>query len=124
MSALICTKVRDDFGILSVSIVSTVRKAISSSLHIRRNARLLRRSGMTSVSSNDYSSLQILNCIMFESLNLIDFSFLNSSDQNTENLDSYGLHSVPYYIAMSQSNETGGSPLVPLKRPTRMSAFA
>ena len=78
VSALISTKLRDEFGVLSVRLVPTVRKAISNSLLIQRNARLLRRSGMTSESSNNYFSLQILNSIVFEFSNLIDFSFLNT----------------------------------------------
>ena len=50
VSALVSTKVSDDFGIISVRRVSTVRKAILKLLVVRRYVRLLRKSGMTSES--------------------------------------------------------------------------
>ena len=45
---------------------------------IRRHARLLRRSGMTSESSDNYCSLQILDSIMLELSNLIECSFADT----------------------------------------------
>ena len=58
--ALICTKIREEFGILYLSRFSKVLKAIYLLIHVKSHAGFIRRSEITSESLDNWCSSQFL----------------------------------------------------------------